>query len=177
MTYVVVAAIAGILLALCISKHLRSHEVARILLTLAIAIPSAVVLSVSPFLWWRIWNPPFDSGPYVGINRLDAPGRPPDQSMAIYSGFTIETYDPQPQETAPTVRLLRPDGTVEWSIFAVPYPRRADMPVWRIRFTDSRSWPFRRARVIGRVDWAKGGEVCWWFISIDGHLEEYWYSW
>jgi hypothetical protein len=49
--------------------------------------------------------------------------------------------------------------------------------VFSIRFRDYRRIPFTRYRVVGLVDWTYGKEATWWFISKDGELEEYWYSW
>jgi hypothetical protein len=104
------------------------------------------------------------------------PSRAPDQVFRIYNGLTLRVFDPRGAERAPTVQLIDSAGNVRWTIFATA-ETMDETRVSKLRFYASRTWPFSRARVVGRVEWSYGWEWMWWFIAKDGRLDEYWYSW
>jgi hypothetical protein len=126
-------------------------------------------------VWIPSWSPFMDDGPFKGLPRTDAAQRRPSQTLEIYGGFTLDVFDPEAGEIAPTVRLRRGERTV-WAVYAAP-DARSKTHVDRIRFTDDLSLPFLPPRVRGWVDWTYGHEVTWWHISRDGELEGFWYSW
>jgi hypothetical protein len=133
-----------------------------------------VVLGYFGLLFWRTWNPFIDDGPFRGQPRAEAPDRPPDQRFSLYHRFTLEVYDTVADEPAPTVLLKGEDSNVKWCIYATAYPGSS---VASIRFDSWRHFPFFQPRVLALVDWTYGHESSWWFISRDGELEQYWYSW
>jgi len=115
-----------------------------------------------------------DDGPFHGTPCEAVPTRPPDQKFALFEWLVLESYDRAEGESAPVVVLRKTDGQVRWCIHAVAVERTE---VRSVRFDSYRGFPFQRRRVRGRVDWTYGNESTWWFISKDGTLEEYWFSW
>ncbi len=115
-----------------------------------------------------------DDGPFIGTARTACPDTNPDQVFRIYGGNTLYVYDPKQRETAPTVALRNNKSELKWCIYATGMK---DTTVRKLRFTAYRSLPFSKPRIRGYVEWAFGHEGMWWFISSEGDLKEYWYSW
>jgi hypothetical protein len=126
--------------------------------------------------WWRSWHPFIDDGPFHGKPRASIPARQPDQRFALYNRFTIEVYDAAANEPAPTVVLKDQDSSIKWAIYAIADDMR-NTTVRSIRFKDWRHFPFKEPRAFAIVNWTFGREASWWFISREGELKEYWYSW
>jgi len=127
-------------------------------------------------LWYRAWNPWIDNGPFHGVRRSDIPKGEPNQTLQIYDGLELQVFDPNEDEQAPTVLLTKPPDEVLWCIYAVA-DDMTGTTVRTIRFKDWRHFPFKRPRVYAIIEWTFGHEASWWFISKEGRLEEYWYSW
>jgi hypothetical protein len=66
--------------------------------------------------------PPFgpflDDGPFHGSSAAEINGRPPDQTMLIWGGNTLESYDSTDDSISAIVQLRRTDGSVQWAIHA-----------------------------------------------------------
>ena len=134
-----------------------------------------VIFTLYFFLWWRTWNPFSDDGHFHGKPRESVPARHPDQVYSLYDRFTLEVYDATADDPAPTVLLKDKNSKIKWSIYALADDM--DASVKSIRFHRWKHFPFREPRVFGIVDWTFGHEGAWWFISKEGELKEYWYSW
>ena len=133
-----------------------------------------MILLVSALVWLRGWYPFMDDGPFIGSARTTFPEGKADQEFKIYAGNTLYVYDPREGEPAPTVALRDSRNEIRWCIYATGMEGTT---VHKLRFTSFRRFPFFDPRVRGYVEWTFGHEAMWWFISSDGKLKEYWYSW
>jgi hypothetical protein len=145
-------------------------------LILASAGVVSIIFVAAVGLYTLLLNPFMDDGPFHGKARESAPVRHPDQVFNVYDRFTIEVYDPETDEPAPTVLLRDKDSHIKWCVYAVAdgYTNTA---VRSIRFSRWDPFPFWKPRVFGVVDWTFGSESSCWFISRNGELKAYWYSW
>ena len=115
-----------------------------------------------------------DDGPFAGSTRTICPETDADQVFRIYAGNTLYVWDPKESDPAPTVALRNNRNELQWCIYATAMEKTS---VCKLRFTAYRHFPFSKPRVRGYVEWTFGCEGMWWYISSDGHLLEYWYSW
>jgi len=126
---------------------------------------------------WISWSPgAFNDGPFHGRPRGEAPTRPPDQVFPLYHRFSLEVYNAMTNEPAPTVLLRDGNTKIKWCIYAIA-DDMTNTVVKTIHFRTWRHYPFKEPRVRGLVCWTYGHEGTWWFISREGDLKEYWYSW
>jgi len=139
-----------------------------------VSVLAICIVALGALIWYRSWNPFMDDGPFHGTPCDAPPSRSPEQTFAIPNSLLLESYDRANGEAAPVVLLRHTGGRVEWCIRAVAVE---GTEVRSVRFNSYRGFPFQRPRVRGTVDWTYGHEGAWWFISRDGILEEYWFSW
>ena len=135
------------------------------------ALLGLVVISIAIFIWQRPWYPFMDDGPFKGepVNQL--PSRSPDQ-VYLLSKYKLEVFNRAPNQKAPIVVLRDSNDQVKWSIYATGMN---NTEVQSIEFIDHRT--ILSTTVRGTVKWTYGNEATWWYVSRDGELEEYWYSW
>ena len=125
--------------------------------------------------WYRLpFGPMFDDGPFHGTATSPVNGRQPDQSTKIWGASTLEVYDPTAEGVSAIVQLRRGDGSVQWSVFA---EGSGSGNVRSVRFTSAHRGLTRTGTVRGDVDWAFGREACNWYITGNGNLRDYYYSW
>ena len=125
--------------------------------------------------WYRLpFRPMFDDGPFHGSPTSAVNGRQPDQSTQIWGACTLEVYDPTAEGVSAIVQLRRRDGSVQWAVFADGF-NSGD--VRSVRFTSAHRGLTRTGTVLGVVDWPFGHELCRWFITGNGNLRDYYFSW
>ncbi len=135
----------------------------------------AVLLIVVIAAWYILpLGPLFDDGPFHGSPTSAINGRQPDQSMPIWGGSTLEVFDSTAEGVSATVQLRSTDGAVQWAILADGH-KPGD--VRSVRFSNAHRSFVRSGTVHGVVDWTFGREACYWFITGNGKLRDYWYSW
>ena len=139
--------------------------------TLLLAVPLLIFLA---FELTTLQFSPFDDGPFHGCPTSPVNGRQPDQSTPIWGACTLEVYDPRQESDSAIVQLRRSDGSVQWSIFADGHDSG---DVRSVRLTSVHRRLMRTGAVRGEVDWAYGREACIWFITGNGNLRDYYYSW
>ena len=115
-----------------------------------------------------------DDGPFHGAPCEGLPARPPDQTFSLPDSVTLESFDRGDGEVAPAVLLRDSKGQVKWCVRAIAVE---GTEVRSVRFDSYRGFPFSVPRARGIVDWTYGHEATWWFITKDGTLEEFWFSW
>ena len=125
-------------------------------------------------LYYRMWTPFMDDGPFFGVPRVSYPTEPADQVMPIMNGMQLKVFSRKTNDPAPTVLLQDKNGKVLWCIFATAY-EKAD--VRELHFAGYKTLPFLAPRIVGWVKWTYGHEAMWWFIDRSGKLKGYWYSW
>ena len=140
------------------------------------AVVVLILFAIGLLAWYRSWTPFFDDGPFHGRERASVPNRQPDQVFLIFGGMKLLSYDRGPNEPAPTVVLKSNEDKILWSIYAEA-DKMPQTEVSSIRFHKYKKFPFKHLRIVGVVDWTYGRECTWWFISPEGKLEDYWYSW
>ncbi len=126
------------------------------------------------FLYYWMWTPFLDDGPFFGTSREVYPTEPADQAMPIMNGMQLKVFNRKESEPAPTVMLEDKNGKVLWCIFATGYEKT---DVRELHFVGYKTRPFLAPRVAGWVKWTYGHEAMWWFIDRNGKLKGYWYSW
>ena len=149
-------------------------RIVKILKWLAIslgALLGLVVISLAIVIWQRPWFPFMDDGPFKGepVNQL--PSRSPDQ-VYFLNRYKLEIFNRAQNQKAPIVVLRDSDDQEQWSIYATGMN---NTEVQSIEFIDHRT--ILSTTVRGTVKWTYGNEATWWYVSRDGELEEYWYSW
>lgn len=145
------------------------------LLIAAVALFAAVVVAGLIAAWYFLPLPPlFDDGPFHGSPTASVADRTPDQSFSIYNGMALEVFDPLAENESPIVQLRQSDGSVRWSIFADGFEQG---DVDSVRFTESSKGLARSGTVHADVEWTYGHEGSMWFITKEGDLRDYWFSW
>lgn len=150
------------------------NDTLRLALKFTAVVMIVAVGALFSLVWYRSWTPFMDDGPFHGAACSGSPQRSPDQTFALPNSLLLESYDRKPGEASPAVLLRDSNHEVKWCIRASAVE---GTEVRSIRFDSYRSFPFARPRARGIVDWTYGHETTWWFISSDGVLEEYWFSW
>lgn len=130
-----------------------------------------VVISIAIFIWQRPWFPFMDDGPFKGVQAQQVPSRNPDQ-VYPFSSYKLAVFNSTAGQKEPIVVLSDTKGQVKWSIYATGMK---NTEVYSVEFVEHRT--ILSTTVRGRVKWTYGNEATWWFITADGELEEYWYSW
>lgn len=131
-------------------------------------------LLLGGLLYYRMWTPFIDDGPFFGTSRVSYPTEQADQVMPIMNGMQLKVFHRKETDPAPTVLLQDKDGQVLWCIYATAYEKTE---VGELHFTGYKTLPFLAPRVTGWVKWTYGTEAMWWFIDNKGKLRGYWYSW
>lgn len=126
------------------------------------------------FLYYRMWTPFMDDGPFFGAPRVSYPTEAADQIMPIMNGMQLKVFSRKTSDSAPTILLQDKNGNVLWCIFATAY-KKTD--VRELHFSGYKTLPFLAPRIVGWVKWTYGHEAMWWFIDRNGKLKGYWYSW
>ncbi len=140
-----------------------------------VGVVAAIVLPFAIAAWHFMPLRPFmDDGPFHGRPTAIVNGRPPDQATPIWGGSSLEVFDSPAKGVSCTVQLRRADGTIQWTILADGFEPG---DVRSVRFSSARRGWTRSGTVNGIVDWTYGKEGTNWFITGDGTLREYWYSW
>ena len=139
----------------------------------AVVAGGLVVLSALVWHYFPL-GPLFDDGPFHGVATAPVAGRAPEQTFNIFNGFALEVFDPAAEGVSPVVQLRDPSGAIRWAIRADGYESG---DVRSIRFTNYRRGLARSGAVEGSVRWTYGHEYSVWFITGDGQLRDYWYSW
>ena len=125
--------------------------------------------------WYYLPLGPFlDDGPFRGAPTAAIEDHTPDQSFGIFNGFTLEVFDPVSEGASPVVQLRDRTGAVRWAIHADGHDPG---DVASIRFTDAHRGLARSGTVHATVHWTFGQEGSSWYITGDGELRDYWYSW
>jgi hypothetical protein len=151
------------------SKRFKQFALAFLAL---LAIGFVAVVSLA---WYFLPLGPFlDDGPFHGVAAPPIVDRLPSQSFAIFNGFALEVFDPSEEGVSPVVQLRDQSDAIRWAIRADGY-KSGD--VQSMRFTNSHRGIARSGAVEGWVQWTYGREYSVWFITGNGKLRDYWYSW
>ena len=146
----------------------------RVALSIVGGVVIGLGLLLGGLLYYRMWTPFLDDGPFTGTPRIVHPILPADQDMPIMNGMHLKVFSRQERDPAPTVMLQDKSGKVLWCIYATAYDKT---DVRELRFTGYKTLPFLAPCVVGWVKWTYGHEAMWWFIDRRGKLKGYWYSW
>ncbi|MBF5045217.1 hypothetical protein FGE12_22625 [Aggregicoccus sp. 17bor-14] len=141
-----------------------------------LVVVALLVSAPALLLYWRMWNPWLDDGPFRGRARSDCAqlGRTPDQLYPLGGDRQLESYDASATGESATVLLRTSRGEVQWCVYADGH-QQGDTA--RVRFLAHRGGVIRDITVRGSVRWAFGDEATWWKLGRDGALQAYWYSW
>lgn len=125
---------------------------------------------------WYVFplGPFLDDGPFHGTPTATVTDRAPDQSFPIYNGMTVETFDPTAAGESPTVQLRQHDGAIRWAVRADGHEPG---DVATIRFQRHTLGLTRSGTVYAQVEWTYGHEAAYWYITRNGDLRDYYYSW
>lgn len=154
-------------------KHSWKRVVKWILLiTFVISLICLVAFGV--FIY-KISNEPFmDDGPFVGIKTNECDLSNPHSSLNLPNSAVIESFLPKNEGEAPIVRYRNDKGLISWCIYANGYENTS---VASIEFYSVQSHGYDDYLVKGMVHWTYGRERTLWYLSTDGSLINYWYSW
>jgi hypothetical protein len=142
---------------------------------LASAVLAIGFVVTASLAWYYLPFGPFlDDGPFHGVAAVPIDDRSPSQRIAIFDGFTLEVYDPSEVGVSPVVQLRDQTNAIRWTIHADGHESG---DVQSIRFDNSNRGIARSGMVEGSVKWTYGHEYSVWFITGDGELRDYWYSW
>jgi hypothetical protein len=134
-----------------------------------------VVVIFASLGWYHLPLGPFlDDGPFHGTPVAPVDGRQPSQAFDIFNGFTLEVFDPSEEGVSTVVQLRDKSRTIRWAIQADGHEPG---DVQSVRFERFRRGLARSGTVEGSVQWTYGHEYSVWFITGDGELRDYWYSW
>jgi hypothetical protein len=125
--------------------------------------------------WYYLPLGPFlDDGPFHGTVAKPIDHREPSQTFDIFNGFILEVFDPAEEGVSPIVQLRDQSHAIRWAIHADGYESG---DVRSLRFDNSNRGIARSGIVEGSVQWTYGHEHSVWYITGDGELRDYWYSW
>lgn len=138
-------------------------------------ITAVMFVAILVTMWFFLPLGPFlDDGPFYGSTAAEINDRPPDQTMLIWGGNTLESYDSTDDSISAVVQLRGTDGSVQWAIHANGFNTGDARSV---RFSRHNRGIARSGTVYGTIDWTYGHEACYWYITGGGSLRDYWYYW
>ncbi len=153
---------------------MKRHALKQLLMGCACALALGMMLACGAAWYYFPFGPLFEDGPFHGTPTTAIADGQPDQSMQIFNGFTLESFDALTDDTSAIVQLRQSDGSIRWAIYADGFEPG---DVRSVRFNSYRYALMRCGRVYGSADWTYGNEAAYWFITGNGDLRDYWYSW
>jgi hypothetical protein len=137
-----------------------------------------VLVAVPTLVFVRAWNgSSMDVGPFQASLCHELPIQPPRQRFKIWSGMTLLSFDRPEDEEFAIVALENAAGDILWAVSADTTTGDDPTNVDWIEFESYMTFPWPTPRARARTYWSSGHESTWWFITRDGQLVEYLFSW
>ena len=156
------------------NNSMTRRTIKKLLIAFVVSM-SLLIIAFLGVAWWYLPIPPWlDDGPFKGVAVTAPDTQQADQIFPIFNGMTLEIYDPENEDASPIVQLRKQDGAVRWSIRADGWEAG---DVESIRFEQAEKGFGRCGTVYGVVKWTYGTEATHWFITSNGDLRDYYYSW
>jgi hypothetical protein len=132
-------------------------------------------LIIGAVLYRTFSNEPFmDDGPFTGRFRSNCNLSNPNGTLELPDRSLIQVFNPTTETESPTVRRLTRDGSVSWCIYADGHEKTQ---VFSLNLSSAQKDYEDRLVVKGVVHWTFGRERTLWYLSRNGDLINYWYSW